>query len=406
MKNKSFHRLSVSASIAAILGSAAMYSFSPTVYAAEEEDGLAEVTVTGSRIQRRDLEANSPLVTVDSAALESKSGLNIESYLNQLPSYNPAAAPTVEGTNSDVQISAINSVGIASISLRGFGPNRSLVLVDGRRAVPTNALMVVDINSIPSSMIKRVEIISGGASATYGADAIGGVSNFMLRRDFEGLEVDTQYGVTEVGDNEELRASAIMGTAFAEGRGNLVIATEYYDRKGAYDKNRDFYKDGYADPTVAGNFIGFVMGANGYNFSPPGGAGTTGCSATSCVNPAANYYPNLNAFSTILGYPVTASPSDSQGVVGFGQPSRLYQPTGPYAAGGSGSVRFNPNGTIFNPTGNNAAYLARCADRQFHLRPRQRLRQLAVQLVERGGLPDRPDAHPAGEVQRDRRLYQ
>ena len=85
---------------------------------------------------------------------------------------------------------------------------------------------LVDINSIPSSMIKRVEIISGGASATYGADAIGGVSNFILRRDFQGLEVDAQWGTTEAGDGDEMRASAILGTSFSEGRGNLVLSSD------------------------------------------------------------------------------------------------------------------------------------------------------------------------------------
>jgi len=275
MKYTPFQRVTVGAAVAAILGSFATVGYSPAARSAEAAaaagDELAEITVTGSRIQRRDAEANSPLVTVDSADLEKRSGINIESYLNQLPAYNPAATPTSEGTNSDVQISSINSVGIASISLRGFGANRSLVLVDGRRAVPTNALMVVDVNSIPSSMIRSVEIISGGASATYGADAMGGVSNFLTRRNFEGLEVDTQYGITEVGDNEEFKASVIMGTKFADNRGNVVFAAEYYDRKAAYDKNRDFYTDSYKDPTVGGNFIGFVFGANGYNllFNPP-----------------------------------------------------------------------------------------------------------------------------------------
>lgn len=268
-----FQRVTVGAAVAAIIGSFAAAGYSPSVRAADADaaDDLAEITVTGSRITKRDAEANSPLVTVEAAELESRSGLNIESYLNQLPTYNPAATPTSEGANSDVQISSINSVGIASISLRGFGANRSLVLVDGRRAIPTNSLMVVDVNSVPSSMVRSVEIISGGASATYGADAMGGVSNFLLRRNFEGLETDLQYGITEVGDREELRASVLAGTSFADNRGNIVFAAEYYDSKGAFDKNRKFYTDAYKDPTVGGNFIGFVFGANGYNalFSPP-----------------------------------------------------------------------------------------------------------------------------------------
>src|SRR6185503_4477007 len=232
MKNGSFQQyVSVASAVAAILGGVALSTYAPTANAQSASDEITEVVVTGSRIVRKDLTSNSPLVTVDTAALESRSGLNIESYLNQLPAFNPAAAPTVlngAGSNSDVQISAVSSVGISSVSLRGLGANRTLTLIDGRRAVPNNALMVVDINGIPSSMIKRVEIISGGASAVYGADAMGGVSNFILRKDFEGLEVDTQYGGAEAGDNQEIRASGIMGTKIADGKGHIVFATEYY----------------------------------------------------------------------------------------------------------------------------------------------------------------------------------
>src|SRR5690606_18384976 len=115
----------------------------------------------------------------------------------------PAASPTT--MEDDIQPTAVNSVGIATVSLRGFGPNRSLVLLDGRRAVPANALMVTDVNSIPTAMLERVEIISGGASAVYGADAIGGVTNFILKKDFQGVEFDLQRGFTEAGDGEELR---------------------------------------------------------------------------------------------------------------------------------------------------------------------------------------------------------
>jgi len=284
------------------------------------------VQVTGSRIVRRDFVANSPLVTVDSTVLESKSGLNIESYLNQLPAFNPAASPTVKGGsggNTDVQISAVNSVGIASISLRGFGPNRSLALIDGRRAVPTNALMVVDINGIPSSMIGRAEIISGGASATYGADAIGGVSNFILRRNFQGLEADLQYGTTAAGDGDELRASTLFGTKFADNRGNITFASEYYKREAAYEKNRDFYTNSWKDPTVGGNFLGFVFGANGIN---------------STINPG-------NAAT--LGAILSGRPKNAAGAY----------TTGVYPFPGSGvfaGLRFNSDGTIFDPAGNNA----------------------------------------------------
>src|SRR5262249_44857918 len=96
MKNKSFQQhVTVAATVAAILGGVAFSSYAPVAHAQESLDDISEVVVTGSRIVRKDLTANSPLVTVDTAALEQRSGLNIESYLNQLPAFNPAAAPTI-----------------------------------------------------------------------------------------------------------------------------------------------------------------------------------------------------------------------------------------------------------------------------------------------------------------------
>jgi len=128
---------------------------------AQDDESLEEIVVTGSRIVRRDFESNSPITTVDQADFETQTGMNIESYLNQLPEYNPAASPTT--TQGDVQITPVNSVGVASISLRGFGPNRSLVLVNGKRPTPINALMVTDVNGVPSALVERVETITGGA---------------------------------------------------------------------------------------------------------------------------------------------------------------------------------------------------------------------------------------------------
>ena len=271
MNSRSYQHLSVAAAVAAILGGIAMSGYAPAARAADEGGALEEVTVTGSRIVRKDLVSNSPLVTVDTKDLETKSGLNIENYLNQLPAFNPAASPTT--TQNDVQISAVNSVGISTISLRGFGPNRSLVLVDGHRPTPINALMVTDINGIPSAMIKRVEIISGGASAVYGADAIGGVTNFILRDDFQGLELDLQRGATEVGDGDETRASVIMGTNVAQGRGNITMGAEFYDRKEALRVGREFYETGRNDPWTPTQDL-FVFGYNGYNtgFNAPNAA--------------------------------------------------------------------------------------------------------------------------------------
>jgi outer membrane receptor protein involved in Fe transport len=248
-------RSKLAISIAAAVGMAAGFGNA----ALAQDESIEEVVVTGSRIVRRDFESNSPIRTIDAAQFEEQSGLNIESYLNQLPDYNPANSPVT--TEKEINATPVNTLGIASVSMRGFGPNRNLVLIDGKRMVPTNALMVTDINAIPSALIQRVETITGGASAVYGADAVGGVTNFIMRKDFEGLEFDTQYGITDAGGGEEARISGIMGTDVFDGRGNITVGFEYYDRKEALEIDRSFYTDSWSDPTVPGEL--FQQGFNG-----------------------------------------------------------------------------------------------------------------------------------------------
>lgn len=206
---------------------------------ADEEDvqELAEVVVTGSRIQRRDYTANSPVVTVDEELFSNTSTVGIETVLNQLPQFAPAATMF---SSTTLQAQATTTPGASIVSLRGLGSFRTLTLIDGRRATPLNATLNVDTNSIPSSAVERVEIISGGASAVYGADAVAGVVNFILKDRFQGLEFNSRYGITEEGDGEELQISALMGTLFADGRGNVMVGAEYSDRGKAYDINRNF----------------------------------------------------------------------------------------------------------------------------------------------------------------------
>ena len=235
--------------------------------AAAGAPSLEEIVVTGSRIVRRDYESNSPIVTVNAEDFETQTGLNVEAYLNQMPQYNPAASPVT--TDGDVQITPVNSVGIASISLRGFGPNRSLVLVDGKRMVPINPLMVTDINGIPSALIERVETITGGASAVYGADAVGGVTNFILKDDFEGFDVDFQTGMTQEGDSEESRISGVLGTNFSDGRGNVTVGFETYKREQALEVDHEVYQEWNGSPDTPGFFGTTLQGVNGYNCVGP-----------------------------------------------------------------------------------------------------------------------------------------
>nr|WP_283773487.1 TonB-dependent receptor [Altererythrobacter sp. KTW20L] len=230
-------------------------TFTIAVPAVAQQAGAAQedrIVVTGSRITRQDFEGNSPIVTVGADLLENSSTSSVEVNLNRLPQFVPEKNPTQGG---DIQASPSNTPGSATVSLRGIGSNRNLVLIDGRRATPSNASMAVDINTLPSAAIERVEIISGGASSTYGADAVGGVVNFILKKNFEGIEINSQYGITQEGDGAEYSLSAMMGTNFADGRGNISLAVSTSDRRPSFRRDRSWFQDLWANPDVGGNYF-------------------------------------------------------------------------------------------------------------------------------------------------------
>jgi outer membrane receptor protein involved in Fe transport len=242
----------------------AMYQPAQAQEASEAQPGqtVQEVVITGSRIQRSaDLESSSPLVTVTSDVLTNKSTVGLENALNQLPQFVPAQTQFVTNDNSP---SATNVPGAATINLRGLGTNRTLVLLDGRRAQPSNTTLVVDVNSIPAAAIEHVEVVTGGASAVYGADGIAGVVNFRLKSHFQGAEFDAQTGVTELGDGMESRLSATLGTDFAEHRGNVITILEWSKRNAVYQKNRDFYTDSWTDP-YSNSALAQLFSFNDYN---------------------------------------------------------------------------------------------------------------------------------------------
>ncbi len=226
-----------------LLASAISAALGSTAAQAQDQQP-EEVIVTGSRIVRRDFQAPSPIVTVDSQRLENSSTISIESVLNQLPQFVPAQTQFSSG----IQTGATASLGIASVDLRGIGTNRTLVLVDGRRAQPANASLVIDVNTIPSAAIERVETITGGASAVYGADALAGVVNFILKKDFEGVDSDLQTGMTSEGDGRETRFSTLLGVNSGDRKSNVMLGVEWYKREAVYQRDRDFYMNGWFDP--------------------------------------------------------------------------------------------------------------------------------------------------------------
>ena len=216
-----------------------------------------EITITGSRIVRRDFSASSPLVTVQSKSFDQVSTIGVENVLNQLPQFMPGSAGGSPGAGTqfgtgDVQATPFNSPGLSTVNLRGIGTFRNLVLIDGRRGQPANPTLVVDVNTIPAAAIDSVEIITGGASAVYGADAVSGVVNFKLKHDYEGMSLDVQSGISERGDGTETRISALVGGNFGDGRGNVMFGAEWDHREGIASIDRKWQRDFWSDPTTSG----------------------------------------------------------------------------------------------------------------------------------------------------------
>ena len=191
-------------------------------------------------------------MTVTTESFENSATTSVESVLNQMPQFVPGGTQF----SSSIQNSATNTPGAATLNLRGLGSNRNLVLLDGKRAQPANATLVVDVNTIPSAAIESVEVITGGASAVYGPDAMAGVVNFKLKRDFEGLEIDLQTGTTAEGDGDEHKFSIFTGMNSADGRGNIMAGLERTERTGVLQRDREFYRNGWFDTgNPGGDFI-------------------------------------------------------------------------------------------------------------------------------------------------------
>ena len=218
------------------------------------------IVVTGSRIARRDYDSESPIVTLGSDMLENTSSVSLDQSLNKLPQFSGGANQITSAT--DVQSTPTSSPGIATVNLRGLGSNRTLVLLNGRRTQPANASLVVDLNTIPAAALDGVEIITGGAASTYGADAVAGVVNFQLKRDFTGVELDAQYGQSFRNDAQQYKLTALVGADFAGSRGNAMIGLTYQKRDEVYLRDRPFYEAAFTDPNTPGrnvwpNFGGF-----------------------------------------------------------------------------------------------------------------------------------------------------
>jgi iron complex outermembrane receptor protein len=271
--------------------------------AGADEDEDAPIVVTGTRILRKDYENNSPTVTVDEEFLRSGTTSAVEQQLNKLPQFVVSQSSTASNNSEtgllpaggDIQPNATNTPGAATVSLRGVGANRTLVLIDGRRGVPGNASGAVDVSTIPNAALERVEIISGGASATYGADAVAGVTNFILKSDFEGLELDGSMGFDQRGNGFEYQLGGIMGADFDDGRGNVSIAMSMNTRELMLQADNPFYQDLWNNPDTTSGAFFFVPrpGISGIGLQA-NGTGPANCEQLpqGCV--LTNMFPGAN----------------------------------------------------------------------------------------------------------------
>lgn len=183
---------------------------------------LGEIVVTGSRIRRDATNAPTPLIQVSRDELLSTGQTTVIDYLSTIPALSNSVVP------SDTTGSNLGDGGLSLPNLRSLGSNRTLTLVDGRRHVGSSGgSLSVDIDTIPRLLIQNIEIVTGGASSVYGADAVSGVLNFILRKDFEGLEIDANYGQINQDGEANQRVSALIGKNFFDNRLNVYAHAEY-----------------------------------------------------------------------------------------------------------------------------------------------------------------------------------
>jgi iron complex outermembrane recepter protein len=237
MKTQSiFSRGRLSASVAPVVLGLAMISmpaFAQTAPAAEDEvaaDGDPGIVVTGSLITNPNLKLSSPVSVVTAEEVELRQTNVAEEFLRQLPSSIPSIGSTVNNGNG----------GNSFVNLRGIGSNRNLVLLDGRRIVPADLAGRTDLNSIPLALVERTDILTGGATTTYGADAVSGVINFITKRDFSGIEATIADSITEKGDGNTFRTDVTIGANFDDGKGNAVFSVGYQESDPVFQGDRAF----------------------------------------------------------------------------------------------------------------------------------------------------------------------
>jgi len=239
--------------------------------------GGGDVVVTGSRIVRNGNSAPTPVTVLSSEEIAERSPGNVADYLNQLPAMGQGNTPHT------TTVYANATGGANQLNARGLGVARTLVLLDGRRVVGSGLSSAVDVNMLPQNLIQRVDVVTGGASAAYGSDAVAGVVNFILDTKFTGFKANVNLSETEYGDGKVFTGDIAWGAKFAGGRGHVLLSGDYYSGQGIdfYDHTRDWYQPGFGvltNPnwTATNGETGQIVRYDVGTTAPPGGVIASG----------------------------------------------------------------------------------------------------------------------------------
>lgn len=269
VKSLSMRELLLAGTIISGLTLGALPAVAQTAPAAAGEEE-STVVVTGTRIQTPGNTSSSPITTVGTTELQYQQSSEVEKVLRGLPITVPGDG---ENTNN-------GTAGATTINLRDLGAQRNLIMIDGKRVTPYNINGIVDVSIVPAAMLQQVDIVTGGASAVYGSDAISGAINFVLKRNFEGVEAGIEHSYTGEGDGQTYNAFVALGAALPDDRGNVAMAITYAKREGVQFGSRDYGRVGVSTGSGAGlGLTGAPEPANcgGPNTVPTtfGGSGTT-----------------------------------------------------------------------------------------------------------------------------------
>ncbi len=261
--------------------------------AADEEEVGEAIVVTGSRIARPDLTSVSPVTSVSAEQISLTGTVTLEDLINDLPQVIPGNNRTSNNSGGEA---------FSTLDLRGLGPTRTLILLDGERLAASSSTGAVDISQIPVGLVERVDVVTGGATAVYGSDAISGVINFILKDDYQGLELNAQAGIAEAGVGFNYNLSGLFGGNFDDGKGNVTISASYFDRD-PVSQNRFDYSRVSAGLGVVGGVLTVIDDpVNQINLAAgdaiifSGGSGTNpyGTVVNSAANPFNTVFTNFD----------------------------------------------------------------------------------------------------------------